>query len=178
MGAHPVGIDITPAQLETAHELQREFGIEFPLIEASAEQVPLPDNSFDLAISEYGASIWCDPYLWIPEAARLLRPGGTLVFLRNGTLSMVCMPDVGSVTTSLQRDVFGLHRLDWEDDGSVEFHINASDMVRLLRKTGFVIEDLIYLRAPEGATTKNEYMDAEWARRWPSEEIWRAKLKA
>src|SRR5205807_2349104 len=99
MGAHPVGIDITPAQLETAHELQREFGIEFPLIEASAEQVPLPDNSFDLAISEYGASIWCDPYLWIPEAARLLRPGGTLVFLRNGTLSMVCMPDVGSVTT-------------------------------------------------------------------------------
>ena len=91
---------------------------------------------------------------------------------------MVCMPDVGSVTTSLQRDMFGLHRLDWEDDGSVEFHINASDMVRLLRKTGFEIEDLIYLRAPEGATTKFEYMDAEWARRWPSEEIWRAKLKA
>jgi len=35
-------------------------------------------------ISEYGASIWCDPYRWIPEASRLLRPGGDLVFLVNG----------------------------------------------------------------------------------------------
>ena len=41
----------------------------------SAEDVPLPDESFDLAVSEYGASIWSDPYRWIPEAARLLRPG-------------------------------------------------------------------------------------------------------
>jgi hypothetical protein len=29
------------------------------------------------AISEYGASIWCDPYAWIPEAARMLRPAGS-----------------------------------------------------------------------------------------------------
>ena len=73
-GARPVGIDITPAQLETARRMQAEFGLDFPLIEASAEEVPLPDASFDLAISEYGASIWADPYRWIPEAARLLRP--------------------------------------------------------------------------------------------------------
>ena len=49
-----------------------------------------PDASFDLAFSEYGASIWCDPYLWIPEAYRLLRPGGRLVFLRNSPLVMLC----------------------------------------------------------------------------------------
>ena len=30
--------------------------------EPGAEAVPFPDASFDLAISEYGASIWCDPY--------------------------------------------------------------------------------------------------------------------
>src|SRR5215213_2984524 len=56
-GARPVGVDITPAQLETARRMQAEFGLEFPLLEASAEDVPLPDESFDLAISEYGASI-------------------------------------------------------------------------------------------------------------------------
>jgi hypothetical protein len=33
-------------------------------------------NVADLAVSEYGASIWCDPHRWIPEAHRLLRPGG------------------------------------------------------------------------------------------------------
>ena len=69
-GARPVGVDVTPAQLATARRCQAEFGIDFPLVEASAEDVPLPSESFDLAVSEYGASIWCDPHLWIPEAHR------------------------------------------------------------------------------------------------------------
>src|SRR5512139_1645186 len=88
-GARPVGVDITPAQLATARRCQREFGLEFPLIEASAEEVPLPSGSFDLAVSEFGASIWCDPHRWIPEAHRLLRTGGRLWFLRNSTLSIL-----------------------------------------------------------------------------------------
>ena len=59
------------------------------------EATGLPDESFDLAVSEYGASIWCDPYRWIPEAARLLRPGGELVFLVNAVLLILCSPDDG-----------------------------------------------------------------------------------
>ena len=86
-GARPVGIDNSAAQLATARELQERFGLRFPLIHGNAERVPFPDGSFDLAISEYGASIWCDPYRWIPEAARLLRPGGELVFLVNSVVS-------------------------------------------------------------------------------------------
>ena len=74
-GARPVGVDVTPAQLDTAHRMQERHGLEFPLVEANAEDVPLPDASFDLALSEFGASLWCDPEHWIPEAARLLRPG-------------------------------------------------------------------------------------------------------
>ena len=60
-GARPVGIDNSQAQLETATRFQREFGLEFPLLHGNAEEVPFPDQSFDLAISEYGASICCDP---------------------------------------------------------------------------------------------------------------------
>jgi SAM-dependent methyltransferase len=124
LGARPVGVDITPAQLETARAMQREFGLAFPLIEASAEDVPLPDASFDLAVSEYGASIWCDPYRWIPEAARLLRPGGRLVFLKNSVLVMLCSGDDGEVAGErLVRDQFGLHRIEWPDGESVEFHL-------------------------------------------------------
>src|SRR6266850_6174824 len=94
-GARPVGVDPTPAQLATARAMQQEFELEFPLVEAVGEAVPLPDASFDLVLSEYGASIWADPYLWIPEAARLLRPGGQLVFLCNSTLALLCMPETG-----------------------------------------------------------------------------------
>ena len=73
------------------------------LIEANAEDVPLPDESFDLAVSEYGASIWAIPSCWIAEAARLLRPGGRLAFLCNSTLSILCSPDEGKLEERLLR---------------------------------------------------------------------------
>src|SRR5437868_5718284 len=47
-GARPVGVDPTPAQLETARRCMQETGIEFPLVEAAGEDVPLPDVSADL----------------------------------------------------------------------------------------------------------------------------------
>ena len=76
-GARVVGVDPTPAQLETARRMQKETGIEFPLVEAIGEDVPFDDASFDLVHSEYGASIWADPYLWIPEACTPPAPGRT-----------------------------------------------------------------------------------------------------
>jgi SAM-dependent methyltransferase len=176
-GARPVGIDVTPAQLDTARRLQAETGIEFPLLEASAESVPLPDESFDLAFSEYGASIWCDPYRWIPEASRLLRPGGRLVFLCSSPLLMLCAveePDTTSET--LQHPQRGMHKTAWAD-GGVEFHLGHGDMLRVLRNSGFEVEALIELFAPDDAQTHVYYshVTAEWARKWPAEEIWAAR---
>lgn len=177
-GARPVGIDNSPRQLETARRLQREHGLDFPLLLGNAEAVPLPDASFDLAISEYGASIWADPYRWIPEAARLLRPGGRLVFLANAFLFMLCSPDEDDVPAGdrLLRDQFGSHRYAWPDGRSVEFHLPHGEMLRLLRRSGFEVEDLVEIRAPESATARFPYVTPEWARRWPSEEVWKARL--
>jgi len=175
-----VGVDLTPAQLATAQRLNRQTGLGLQLVEANAEAVPLRDAAFDLVISEYGASIWCDPYKWIPEATRLLRGGGELVSLRNSTLSMLCMPETGKVQETLQRPQRGMNRLDWtDDDPGVEFHLGAGDLIRLLRANGFEILDLVELFAPEGAKDHGEYsyVTADWARRWPSEEIWRARKR-
>jgi ubiquinone/menaquinone biosynthesis C-methylase UbiE len=177
-GARPVGADITPAQLETARRLQVETGIEFPLIEADAAEVPLPAESFDLVLSEYGASIWVDPYRWIPEAARLLRPGGELVFLCNSTLSVLCSPDTDEVVgEQLLRPQFGMHRFDQWD--GVEYHIAHGDWIALLRDNGFEVEALFELQAPAGAETHEYYafVPADWARRWPAEEIWKARKR-
>jgi SAM-dependent methyltransferase len=175
-GARPVGIDNSPKQLESARRFQVEFGLEFPLLLGNAENVPLPDASFDVAISEYGASIWCDPYRWIPEAARLLRPGGRLIFLVNGVIAILCTPDEEAPATEhLERPYFGMHRFEWPDDDSVEFHLGHGDMLRLLRRSGFEVEDLIELRPAEGATTRWPLATVEWARKWPSEEVWIAR---
>jgi SAM-dependent methyltransferase len=177
-GARPVGVDPTPAQLATAREMQAEFDLEFPLIEAVAEDVPLPDASFDLAISEYGASIWADPYRWIPEAARLLRPGGRLVFLRNSTISVLCM-DLDGVTEHLQRPQHSLGRLEWPDTKEVEFQVPHGELIALLRANGFEIDRLVELYAPKHAKTHDYYgyVTAEWARKWPDAEIWVASKR-
>ena len=175
-GARVVGVDITPAQLETARRMDAEFSLGIEFVEANAEETGLPDASFDLALSEYGASIWCDPYKWIPEAARLLRPGGLLVFLRNSTLAVLCGTADGGPVETLQRPQRGLHRLDWEDDGSTEFQLGHSDWVRVLRTSGFELLDLAELYADETATKHAYYnFNPDWARRWPWEEIWRAR---
>jgi SAM-dependent methyltransferase len=161
--------------------MQARHGLVFPLVEASAEDLPLPTSSFDLAVSEYGASIWADPYRWIPEAARLLRPGGELVFLVNGTIAVLCSPDEEEPPgVELLRPYFGMHRFDWASDESVNFYLGYGEWIRLLCQNGFEVLDLVELQAPEGATPRRfpEMPLPDWARRWPSEEIWRARKRA
>jgi SAM-dependent methyltransferase len=177
-GARVVGVDPTPAQLDTARRLQRETGLDFPLIEAIGEDVPLSDASFDLVLSEYGASIWADPNAWIPEAARLLRPNGRLVFLCNSTLSVLTMT-LESTSTELQRPQRGMHRIEWPDTGEIEFHIAHSDWIALLRTEGFDVERLLELYAPEGSETHSyyNYVTPEWAQQWPAEELWVARKR-
>jgi SAM-dependent methyltransferase len=177
-GARPVGVDVTPAQLTTAARCQERFGLAFPLVEGDAENVPLPDASFDLAVSEYGASVWCDPGRWVAEAARLLRPGGRLVFLTNSVLATLCVPEEdGFAQERLLRPQRALSRVDWPG-GGIEFHPSHGDWIRVLRASGFVVEALHELYAPADAETNGYYgiATAEWARRWPVEDLWAARL--
>ena len=179
-GARPVAVDLTPAQLTTARRCQERHGLWFPLVEADAEDVPLPDDSFDLALSEYGASVWCDPDRWVAEAARLLRPGGRLVFLTNSVLATLCVPeDEGLAGTQLLRQQRGLQRVRWPG-GGVEHHPSHSAWVSVLRRNGFVVDALHELYAPDGATDPDYYdiVSADWARQWPAEDLWVAHLAA
>jgi SAM-dependent methyltransferase len=178
-GARPVGVDPTPAQLATARRLQQQTGIEFPLVEAPGERVPLPDSSFDLALSEYGASLWADPKLWLPEAARLLRLGGRLVFLTNSVLIYLCSPDEGLAEERLMRPQFGMYSIRWPEQHGAEYHLAHGDWIRLLRKNGFEIEDLIEVQAPSGVDAPQYYdfVTPEWGSKWPAEEIWVARLR-
>ena len=178
-GARVVGIDNSRAQLATARRLQRQHGLDFPLLHGNAEAVPYPDATFDFAISEYGACLWADPQRWVPEAGRLLRPGGRLVFLVNSFLMMLCVPaeDGVAATDRLLRPAFGMYRVEWPGDQGVEFHLAHGHWIRLLRHSGFEIEDLIEVRPPAGATTRYPFVTLEWARQWPCEEVWKARKR-
>jgi SAM-dependent methyltransferase len=179
-GFLPFAVDIASAQLTTAKALQQEFGVSFPLRHANAEQVMLEDVRFDLAISEYGASLWCDPRRWLAEARRLLRLDGRLVFFTNSAMLMACTPaDGGTAGERLVRDYFSRSFVEFPGNGAVEFHLTHGHWVRLLRANGFELENLIEVRPPPKAKpARFAFTYLEWARRWPSEEIWIARKTA
>ena len=173
-GARPVAVDFSHEQLATARRLQGEVGPVFPLAQGDAERVPLPSGRYDLVVSEHGAAAWCDPERWLPEAARLLRPGGRLVFLTNSHLSALCVPaEEGVAGERLLRSQREAYRVRWPG-GGVEFHPSHGDWVRLLRRAGFVVEALHEIYAPPDGDDHSFYeiVSKEWATRWPAEELW------
>jgi SAM-dependent methyltransferase len=181
-GARVTGIDNSAEQLKTARRLSAEHEVELALLHGNAESVPCPDASFDFAISEYGAAIWCDPKLWIPEAHRLLRPGGQLVFLGTAPLALICTPLNGEPTSDkLHRDYFTLDKLDWReveiDPGGVEFNLPISSWFQLFAETGFEILDYLELQAPERCTEDPFSVPAAWAKRFPSEQVWKLRKR-
>jgi SAM-dependent methyltransferase len=177
-GARPTGVDVTENQLATARAMQAEHGLEFPLIQASAEDVPLPDDCADLVLSEYGASLWCEPDAWVAEAARLLRPGGWLVFLTNHLLVALASPPTGATGDRLVRSMRDIGSLSFDDDEAVEFHLPHGEWIATLGRHGFTVTALHELYAPDDAQDEErwDWMNVDWARRWPIEELWVARL--
>lgn len=150
-------------------------GVDFPLVHASAEAVPLPDASFDIVFCDHGAMTFADPYRTVPEAARLLRPGGLFAFNHGSTIETLCWP-VGAEAPGdrLVHDYFDLHAVI--DDGETVFNLGYGAWIRLFRTHGFVVEDLIEPRPGPDATSTYRDVDAlAWSRRWPAESIWRLR---
>ena len=173
LGARPVGLDNSSRQLEHARQLMAEHGVAFPLVHASAESVPLPDASFDIVFCDHGAMSWADPYRTVPEAARLLRPGGLLAFNMSCIIWEMCWdPATDNVDEHLRHPYFDVRR--WEDDKSVNFNLPYGEWIRLFRKHGLTVEDLIEPQPPANATTTYGW-NLEWARRWPAENIWKVR---
>lgn len=179
-GAHPVGVDLSPAQLATAVRCQHTHDLHFPLIEADAGCVPLRSACFDVVVSEYGAAPWCDPATWLSEAARLLRPRGRLVFLTHSVTVELCVPDTGGVAGDrLLRSQCDIARVEWPG-GGIEHHPSHGDWIRLLHDHGFEVEALHELHPPVGADQRTLYdiVTGEWATRWPAEDVWVARRSA
>jgi ubiquinone/menaquinone biosynthesis C-methylase UbiE len=176
-GARAVGVDLSEQQLAHARRLVADAGVEVALVHASAESVPLPDASFDVAFCDHGAFTFADPFGTVPEAARLLRDGGLLAFNMSTPLVDICWPvDADDVTDRLSMDYFDLHEVETGETDHVEFNLPYGEWIRLFRRNGFVVEDLVELRPAADATSSYRSEHArEWARRWPMEHAWKVR---
>lgn len=178
--ARVTGLDNSERQLEHARRAVAHAGAEIELVHGSAESLPFPDGGFDVVFADHGANRFADPYLWVPECARVLRPGGLLAFSGGTAFEVMCFDEEADTWTDrLERDYFGMHRTSFGDDGSVEFELPYGEWIRLLRRSGFVVEALVEVQPPEGASsTYRSEAETAWARRWPMEQIWKARKGA
>ncbi len=71
------GLDMTDEMLELARRNQRDAGVEnVEFIKGSIEEIPLPDDSVDVIISNCVINLSGDKPAVLREAARVLKPGG------------------------------------------------------------------------------------------------------
>ena len=169
-GVEVVGLDLSEAQLRTAARLTAGS---VPLVQAAAEAPPFAAASFDVVFCDHGGMTWADPFTTVPQVARLLRPGGRLVFNAATPWYSVCWDDAaGGPRDRMQRDYFGIHADPDEGDGSTSYTLPYGEWIRLFRRCGLAVEDLIELQPPADAETTYTFLPLAWARRWPGEHIW------
>jgi SAM-dependent methyltransferase len=178
-GANVTGLDFSATQLRHGRTKMAETGVRFPVVQADGEQIPFADERFDLIFCDHGVMGFADPFLTVPEVARVLRPGGLFVF--NGTTPWMWVAwgdDELPAGREMRLDYFGLRRADHDDPdwSTTEFQLTYGDWIRLFRANHFEIEDLIELRPDaHAATTYDDYAPLEWARAFPAEHIWKVR---
>jgi len=174
-GARATGIDLSTAQLAKARELVTRAGLPVRLVHGSVEKLPFRSSTFDIVFCDWGAMTFSDPTRSVAECARVLRTGGTFVFATASPLRHIAFDlSKDRQVRRLVRPYFGQHRVEYEPDSAVEFHPPYGVWVDLFRRNGFGVERLVETRPARGQRTKYlSKRDADWARSWPIEAIWK-----
>lgn len=77
-----VAYDLSAQMLEVAAaEASARGHGQIEICSGPAERLPFPDTSFDLVVTRYSAHHWMDASGAVREAARILKPGGTLIVI-------------------------------------------------------------------------------------------------
>ena len=129
------------------------FGLRFPLLPRQRRTGPVRRRQLrpgDLRIRRQHLvrSVPLDPR---GRAAAAPRRAADLPGQRGAAHLTIPDEDGLPATERLLRPYFGMHRFEWPDDDSVEFHLGHGDMIRLLRRCGLEVEDLLEIRPAPGA---------------------------
>jgi len=178
LGARAVGIDVSGQQLAHARSLSRRVAVDVPLVQGTAEQLPFESATFDVVFCDHGATVFVPPEKAVSEVSRVLKPAGLFAFCMSTPLRDVCVDlATGEVSSQLTAAYFGLSALD--DGQCVSYQLPYGGWIRLFHQHAFVVEDLIELQAPSGATTTyRDFVSQGWARKWPAEHIWKLRKTA
>lgn len=150
-------MDISAGMLRHARLGAAASGVSVPLVQASADQLPFADESFDVACSAFGAVPFvADSGAVMREVARVLRPGGRWVFSVTHPMRWIFPDDPGPRGLTVAQSYFDrTPYVEVDDQGRatyVEHHRTLGDYVRQIVGAGLVLTDLIEPEWPEGHT--------------------------
>ncbi|MQA07435.1 MAG: methyltransferase domain-containing protein [Pseudonocardiaceae bacterium] len=156
-GARVVGLDLSAGMLRHALSGNDATGIQVPLVQANAEQLPFRNESVDIACSAFGAIPFvADLAGTFAEIARVVRPGGRWVFSVTHPLRWIFPDDPGPAGLTVTQPYFDRTPYVEVDDAGratyVEHHRTIGDYVRALHETGMRLSDLIEPEWPAGHT--------------------------
>jgi SAM-dependent methyltransferase len=154
-GAHAVGVDLSSGMLRHARAGNARTGVAVPLVQATAERLPLAAGSFDSACSAFGALPFVHSVETVfAEVHRVLRPGGRWVFAVTHPMRWIFPDDPGPGGLTATQPYFDrTPYVEVDDDGVatyVEYHRTLGDFVRALTATGFRLADLVEPEWPAG----------------------------
>jgi arsenite methyltransferase len=129
-----IGLDMTDEMLEFARANARDAGIDnVEFLKGYIEEIPLPDDSVDVVISNCVINLSADKRKVLGEAARVLKPGG-----RFAVSDVIADPDMDEATRADMQQWTGciagaLTRDEFEDAlaaaGLADIEINATHRV-------------------------------------------------
>lgn len=181
--ARPVAMDLSGGMLRHARSGNAIAGIDVPLVQGNAEQLPLATGSFDVACSAFGAV----PFVaslesTFAELARVLRPGGRWVFAVTHPMRWIFPDDPGPAGLTASQSYFDrtpYTEVDGADEPTyVEYHRTMGDYVRALTAAGFRLVDLVEPEWPAGHTRSWGQWSPLRGKLFPGTAIFSATLRA
>lgn len=153
-GAHPIALDLSAGMLRHALVAARRTGVDVPLVQADACELPFADASFDLAFSAFGAIPFvADSAGAMREVARVLRPGGRWVFSANHPMRWAFPDDPGPAgLTAIQSYFDRSPYVEVDEQGIpayVEHHRTMGDRIRELVAAGLRVLDVVEPEWPD-----------------------------
>ncbi|MEU5694503.1 class I SAM-dependent methyltransferase [Actinosynnema sp. NPDC020468] len=179
-GARPVGLDLSAGMLRHGREANAATGVDVPLVQGSADELPFAAGSFDAACSAFGAVPFVsDVGAVFREVARVLRPGAPWVFAVNHPMRWIFPDDPGPAGLTVTHPYFDrTPYVEVDDTGRatyVEHHRTLGDYVRALVGAGLTVEDVVEPEWPAGHTRTWGQWSPLRGRLFPGTAIFRAR---
>ncbi|MES2225672.1 MAG: class I SAM-dependent methyltransferase [Patescibacteria group bacterium] len=117
--------------LQIARAKSQEVGVRVEFLQASAEDIPLPDHAVDTVVSIWVLCSVKDPAKALHEVWRVLRPGGRFIFMEHGKSPRRFKHTAQKVYTWLTRHFTGNCHYD-------------RDIHALIEQSGFMLAKAAY----------------------------------